>query len=375
MMNKSVRDIRELRDSKLMFDKNPPAFGYAILTLVGIFLLVAIAFAIKTPKIYVIKAKGTITEESSNYVMCSMTGQIVDCYMTEGMLVEEGQVLFTIKSNDYDLQGEQLIISRENYQKQYDKYELLVKSIKEDVNYFSNTSDDALFYSTYEKYKAEVAQSKVDVSTYKAYGYTDEQIKNALVANEDKIMGLYYAAIQQAENSKNQIADQLNNIDAQLSAINMGKESYAVTATSSGVLHLLQEYKSGMVVQTTTAVATITPENSKRVLKAYVSTYDMARMQVGDEVQIAVDGLSQNVYGTVSGTVISIDSDVTVQQGNSGENYQMFKVLISVDKDYLVSNSGVMVNLTNGMTAEARIRYDKISYMNYALEKLGLKVR
>lgn len=78
-----------------------------------------------------------------------------------------------------------------------------------------------------------------------------------------------------------------------------------------------------MVAQTTNAVATITPENSKRVIEAYVSTADMARMHEGDTVQIVMDGLSQSVYGTITGTVVQIDSNVTTQQANDGSNTQV----------------------------------------------------
>ena len=58
---------------------------------------------------------------------------------------------------------------------------------------------------------------------------------------------------------------------------------------------MLADYKSGMVVQTGSTIGAITPENSNRVIEAYVSTMDMARMKEGDMVQIVVDGLSQSV--------------------------------------------------------------------------------
>ena len=138
---------------------------------------------------------------------------------------------------------------------------------------------------------------------------------------------------------------------------------------------MLGNYKSGMVVQTTTAVATITPENSTRIIEAYVSTADMARMKKGDTVQIVVDGLSQSVYGTITGTVAQIDSNVTTQQGEDGSTTQMFKVLITMDSDYMVSQNGDKVDIANGMTAVARIQYDKITYFNYVLEKLGFKAK
>jgi len=375
-MKKQIKTLREIKDSRILFDKNPPAFGYFFIAAVGIFLMFALIFAMKTPKVYTIKAHGTVTSTDSNYVMSSYTGEIDECNLSEGALVEKGDILFTVKNTDFDLQHQQLIANKENYLKQVQKYELLVKSVKDDKNYFkAGLAEDELYYSTYEKYKAQIEQNKVDVSAYKAYGYNDEQITAELVKNESKIMELYYSTIQAAENARNEANMQVASINAQIAAVESGQGMYAVKATATGVLHLVQDYKSGMVVQTTTTVATITPENSKKIIQTYVSTADMARMNVGDNVQIAVDGLAQNVYGTVSGKVISIDSNVTVQQGEDGTTYQMFKVIIEPDSDYMVSRSGEKVNIVNGMTAEARIQYDKVTYLNYVLEKLGFKVR
>lgn len=166
---------------------------------------------------------------------------------------------------------------------------------------------------------------------------------------------------------------QIKSIDAQLAAVSGGQDSYEVKATASGVLHMLGNYKSGMVVQTTTTVATITPENSQRYLEAYVSTSDMARMHEGDRVQVVMDGLSQNVYGTISGSVSRIDRNVTTQEGQDGATSRAFKVMIVLDQDYVLSREGDKVDVTNGMTAAARIQYDKVTYFNYVLEKLGIK--
>ena len=47
--------------------------------------------------------------------------------------------------------------------------------------------------------------------------------------------------------------------------------------------------------------------------------------------------------------------------------------MIVLDQDYVLSREGDKVNVTNGMTAVARIQYDKVTYFNYVLEKLGIK--
>ena len=138
---------------------------------------------------------------------------------------------------------------------------------------------------------------------------------------------------------------------------------------------MLADYKAGMVVQTGSAVATITPENGEVLIEAYVSTADMARMEEGEPVQLAVNGLVQSVYGTIDGTVAHIASNVTSMEGEQGENNPVFRIQIAPDTDYLVSRTGRKVSLKNGMTVEARIRYDEVTYFNYVLEKLGLLVR
>lgn len=328
----------------------------------------------QTSKIYTIQAQGIITNVNANYVMCTYTGEIAESYLTEGMLVEEGDVLFTIKSTDYDLQKLQLESNRVAYEEQILQYEKLVQSIKNDTNYFDSTDEnDALFYSMYETYKAQIAQSTLDTTTYKLYGYTDAQIEAELIKNQGKIAEIYYSALQTAESAMQEVRLQLSNIDAQLSAISSGQETYEVKANASGTLHMLASYKPGMVVQTTATVATITPENSERIIETYVSTADMARIEEGDEVQIAVDGLSQSVYGTIRGQVMQIDSNVTTQQGQDGSTTQAFRVLIEMESDYVISQSGDKVDITNGMTVVARIQYDKETYFSYVLEKLGFK--
>ena len=130
-----------------------------------------------------------------------------------------------------------------------------------------------------------------------------------------------------------------------------------------------------MVVQTGSAVGTITPENAEVLIEAYVSTADMARMEEGDKVELAVDGLVQSVYGNISGTVKNIDSNVTSIEGENGSSSSVFKIKVEPGEDYVVSKSGKKVNLSNGMTVEARITYDEVTYFNYVLEKLGLLTR
>ena len=376
MRRKQMKTMEQLRDSALLFETDVPPFGYLLLLIVAVSLASVLLWSTQAVKPYVIVSQGTVTSADAAYVMPAYTGEIEENDMEEGMLVEEGDVLFTIKSTDYNLQEEQLLASRDIYEQQITKSNLLVKSIQDNTNYFDSTDpEDTLYYSSFEAYQSQVAQNRFDASTYKAYGYSDEQIQAEMEKNQGKVTEIYYSAIQSAENAIQEATKQIASIDAQLLAIQSGQTEYRVRAASAGTLHMLADYKAGMVVQTGSAVATITPENGEVLIEAYVSTADMARMEEGESVQLAVNGLVQSVYGTIDGTVAHIASNVTSMEGENGESNPVFRIQITPDADYLVSRAGRKVSLKNGMSVEARIRYDEVTYFNYVLEKLGLLVR
>jgi multidrug efflux pump subunit AcrA (membrane-fusion protein) len=95
------------------------------------------------------------------------------------------------------------------------------------------------------------------------------------------------------------------------------------------------------------------------------------RIHIGDEVAIAVGGLNQAEYGTIKGKVVSIDEDATI---DSEKMNAYFKVKIKPEETYLADKRGEKVNLTVGMVTETRVKYEKITYMKYFLEQIGIKL-
>ena len=51
-----------------------------------------------------------------------------------------------------------------------------------------------------------------------------------------------------------------------------------------------------------------------------------------------------------------------------------FKVKIKPDSDYLKDKKGEKVKLTLGMVTETRVKYEKITYMKYFLEQIGIEL-
>ena len=300
-------------------------------------------------------------------------GEILEINVSEGDHVQRDDVLFIVQSTELDLQKVQLEGQAQIYKTQIEKYGLLVRSIQENQNLFDATKpEDNLYYSQYELYKSQVDQQKVDMATLKAYGYTDEQIAVEVEKGAKKVAELYFTAIKSAEDMILQAQAQLDAIMAQLAAVQTGQSNYAIRANETGVVHMMADYKVGMVVQAATPIASISSEKDSYLISAYIPAAEAARVHVGDSVDIAVSGLAQSEYGIVSGTVVMIDSDVTVPQNSDGENTPYFGVRIEPKTGYLISKSGQKVNLANGMSTEARIKYKQVSYFDYVLESLGL---
>lgn len=376
-MSKQIKDISQLKDSRLLYEKNIPSFGYFIVLAVTILLTIVIIWSIKTPKTYMITASGVVESDNKNYIMSSYTGEISDMFMEEGSVVEEGDVLLKIKSTDLNLQVTQLQEQRKSYETKVSQYEKLVKSIQDDKNYFDAANlDDTLYYNQFETYKSQVDQNQLDTSTYQAYGYTEEQIENELVKNQAKITEIYHSAVQSAEASASEAKQQIDGINAQLAALEVGQGEYIITANTSGIIHMLSDYDKGMVVQAASPIASIASEQDEYSVVAYVSPNDAARTHVGNKVDIAVSGLTQSVYGTISGKVTKIDSDIsTSQSSQNGESSSYFKIYIKPDITYLVSKEGNKANISNGMSVETRIQYDEVTYFDYVMEALGVLTR
>lgn len=376
-MNKRIKTLQSLTDSRLLYEKKLPNFGYfIILTVLGLMITVII-WSIRTPKNYIITSTGIVESSNKNYVMSPYTGTISEIFIEEGDLVNQGDVLLKVKSTDIDLQIMQLQEQRKTYETMIAQYTKLVQSVKDNENYFdSNNADDSLYYSQFEAYKSKVEQNQVDVSTYKAYGYTDDQIESQLIANQAKVTELYYSEIQTVESSLLEAKNQMAALDAQMSALGQGQNEYEILASETGIIHMMSDYDAGMVVQAASAIASISSVQDSYGIIAYLNVSDASRTHVGDKVDIAVAGLPQSVYGTIEGTVKKIDSDLTVSQStDSSGNVSYFKVYIEPKSDYLISKAGNKVNLSSGMSVETRIRYDEVTYFDYVMEALGVLTR
>ena len=370
-MTTPIRDINELQDRRIMMEKKLPPFGYALILLTAALILFLVVWSTKNYRTYVSQSSGSVQAANKTYIMSSYSGSITELNIAEGAYVNEGDLIAHIKSTDLDMQQDSLQSQLDIYKKQKSQYEKLVKSIQDDKNYFSETDiDDQPYYYQYETYKSQVAQKAFDASPYQAAGYSDEQIKALMEQNQSEVEALYYSTLQSISASLTSVQSNIDNLQSQMDAMNTGANDYYIYAPTSGVIHMDTPYKVGMVLSAGTPLATVASENSDLEVVAYVTLNDRPLLHVGDPCKIAITGLSEYSYGTLTGTVTSIDSDVTASSSGS-----YYKMTITPDSTYVISNSGDKVDLSNGMSVTARVEYDKLTYFEYAMEALGVLFR
>lgn len=370
-MTTTIQNLSDLQDRRIMMDKKLPPYGYAFVILTGLFMIFLVIWSTQTNRIYVSQNSGVVQAANKTYIMSSYSGSITELNIAEGTYVNEGDLIAHIKSTDLDMQQDSIQSQLDIYKKQKSQYEKLVKSIQDDKNYFSETDiDDQPYYYQYETYKSQVAQKAFDASPYQAAGYSDEQIKALMEQNQSEVEALYYSTLQSISASLTSVQSNIDNLQSQMDALSTGANDYYIYAPTSGVIHMDTPYKVGMVLSAGTPLATVASENSDLEVVAYVTLSDRPLLHVGDPCKIAITGLSEYSYGTLTGTVTSIDSDVTASSSGS-----YYKMTITPDSTYVISNSGDKVDLSNGMSVTARVEYDKLTYFEYAMEALGVLFR
>lgn len=372
-MDKGIKNLEELTDSRLMFEKKVPAFGYVLISIIGFILVSLIVWSIKAPKTSVIKSGGLVQSKEKNYVMSPYSGKIVEFKVKEGDVVKKGDVLFTLSSDELDVQQKQITDQKELLEKQKAMYEKLRNSIKENKNLFSQSiEEEQLYFNMFETYIREMSQMTVDIEMMKAYGYTQEQINDEVKKNDTKKEQRYYTELQNIESRISELDMQISTATSQSEAITEGQNGYSIKATSSGKIHLLSQFNEGMVMQAGTTVASIASNSDDFEIYVSVSDSEAIRIQEGDTVDIAINGLNQVVYGTISGKVVDKDSDITINNTEKGTS-MYFNIKVVPDSNYVIDKNGEKFNLSNGMSVETRIKYDKETYFEYALEAIGLK--
>ena len=366
-----VYNLNEITDSKLLYDKRPPQFMYYIILVVVVLIASFLVWSTVSVKTYVVKGQGIVTTENKSNIMAKVSGEVKEVYVEEGKEVNAGDKLIVFNSPDPKYQIEQADGQIEIYNKRIDLLKRAENEAIKGTNTFNkNNADELEFYNKLLSSCAKLAEYRVDEESLKVQGYTDAQIQQAKDQGKVKKDQIYYDTIIAFTNERNQLEMEKEKLESQKESISNATDEYVLYAANSGKIHLDTEIKRGMVLQGGSQIGSIAKVDEELIVDALVPSSDRPRIHEDDEVSLVVGGLNQAEYGTLSGKVLSIDGDATIdnQKGNV-----YFKVKIKLDNNYLEDKKGERVNLTLGMVTETRVKYEKITYLKYFMEQIGIK--
>lgn len=415
----------ELKDSRIFFDKNPPKF----MSIFIIFMVICITFGLflstKLNKSYVIVASGTATTSDNRYISMDANGEIIDILKKEGDSVKKGDILFRISDGKENTQSKLLEPQIKNLKAKLSALDVYEKSLDDRTNYLKNTGQEQAYYGKMEyflstmqsesfskgqenekinetsnklkqlKEEKTVLQEQYDsLGSEESNSNKKEELKNKMESKETEIEAKQTELKEltaQAKNPSSQAdqifqqlfaelgadrsaaTQQLAQLEGQLDASESENELKSIKAENNGTIHYLTTVKTGVAVQVNQTVAEISQNyEDSFVVEANVMAKDISKVNIGQSVNVELQGVNTQKYGTIKGKIEKISSGSLIEQSQQG-NLIYYQCIISLDSTELKSSEGDTISIIKSMPVQARIIYDKETYWDWLRQLINLK--
>jgi multidrug resistance efflux pump len=367
--------LADLTDSKILYDKRPPLFGFIVIGLALLMVIAAVVWASVTVKPSVVQGAGTVQGANRALIMSNVSGQVLEVRTPNGAEVAQGDVMIVIDSPELAVERELLQAQQESLEASLALQQQYTAAIEAGDNAFDPTvPEEALFFHQLKSLEKQIAQLQVDRPSMEAIGYTSVEIDNAIQTNKLKKDELTSTALSSSTERESELRHQIDEFGIQLAAVEKGGEAFSVSAAASGQVYLNESVKSGTVLSAGESIGSIASADQGLSIRVLLAVPDRQYVRVGDPVKVSVTGLPDVEYGNLSGAVSSIDSDVTTipaaDGGASGSNF--FVAEVAVERDYVETREGAEHRLVNGTAVDAEFVYDEVTYLEHIAQMFGL---
>lgn len=386
-------------DRELKYDFMPqlleiiekPAHKAGTVIIVSVFslLLVAVIWASLSKLDVVITSTGNIQPEGNLQIVQTYAGGIVNTInVKEGVHVEAGDTLLTLKTDSIDIDENQLLNQKRIIEIQQQLYKKILEGEdisvidysdynEQELSYIRTITDSDMSYKNKlkslenEKENAEINLkiAQLQLEQYKEIGSERQnQIQSAQV--EQYKLNVDNADIQ-IKDAKTQYSQQINSyiselsekkkdIDNNLEKYALSKEYQTIIAPVSGYVNSLNVNTIGETVASAQELVTIVPDNTPLEMLCYVKNMDISDIREGMEAEIKLDAYSYNKYGTVKGTVkyVSPSSFVSDSMGNV--------YLVKIE----LNNNNSNIELISGLSGSVEIKTDKRTVLEYFMNPI-----
>lgn len=298
-----------------------------------------------------------------NEIKPLIAGRIDSILIAENSHVKAGQTLLTIRREILEGQNDLVNLQQEDVSEQVADLSLLITAYKKndwskklDLQSGIYAQQYSLFMQRIVEARSRLALAQKNFNRFaqlyrnqavSAAEYDEMRLKRDNIVNELTLIGETQGSKWQTEYTNLKMQNQeLNTKDSQ---IEEEKSFYTIKAPVTGSVQQLKGIQKGSFVAANELLGEISPD-SGLIAEIYVSPKDIGMIKVGTKAKFQVDAFNYNQWGMVPGKVISISSDIFMEQGK----LPFFKVRCLLDKHELSLKNGYVGRIKKGMTLQAR---------------------
>lgn len=304
-------------------------------------------------------SRGAVSSMVENSkITAVVSGKVVSCVLQKNnQQVSKGDTLLVVvseqlatqkslqqnQSADYQAQLSDLyrLTKGKYYRLQTGQYQREVSAMQEKIAQVQTQL--SLAKKDYDRANLLYKQGVIPKAEYDQAYYAYQGLRNQVASIREQQMA-------QWQTKKREVQRQIRTLGAEVQRINQEQKNYVITSPISGrLVNFSGLQKDNFVIQGQN-IGEIAPEEAL-VVACYVSPKDIGFLKEHQEVSFQIDTYDYNQWGLLTGKVKEIDQNITVNQ-NTGESY--FRVLCTMDKNYLQLKNGYKGNIGKGMTLTAR---------------------
>ena len=344
---------------------------------ISIYLVVVLAIATFVALLPFIKvdissqSRGIIRSKTDNVpVTAAVSGKIVAIGLKNNLLVHKGDTLLTISK-------ENLESEKQLNDTIYTANETVLKDLETVLKGSTNLKTTLIREEQYKfstqkiELQSKVAQCQINFNRHKTLfdkgvvaKVEFEKYQFELQFAKQALNRIVKQQIANWQNKKNELALQLKNITGNNNKLNIEAKNYVLIAPITGTIENFNGVQAGSILNASQPIAQISPVDNL-VVESTVSPNDIGLIKPNQKVKFQLDAFNYNQWGLLTGKVIDIDKNITLQ-----ENQAFFKVRCALDSKELKLKSGYKTQVSKGMTLTTRYIITRRSLFDLLFDKV-----
>ena len=161
-----------------------------------------------------------------------------------------------------------------------------------------------------------------------------------------------------------QFQNELDELHSEFVRLQGELSRYEIRSPVAGTVLNLRGILPNSFVSANQVLGEVSPDTGL-VAEAYVSPADIGLLRVGMPVRFQIDAYNHQQWGTVTGVVDYISSDVIMSEGQP-----LFRVRCQLDQTFLQLQNGVKGEIRKGMTFQARFVISRRSLLELLFDRV-----